>query len=85
MMMLFKNMPSIDLHGMDREYARILVHDFIQDAIKMKEENIIIIHGIGTGVLKRTVHEELRMNKKVVEYKLDNFNPGATIAKIKVD
>lgn len=83
--MLFKNMISIDLHGLDREYARILVHDFIQDAIKMREENIIIIHGIGTGVLKRTVHEELRKNNKVIEYKLDNFNPGATIAKIKVD
>lgn len=82
-MILYSNYPSIDLHGMDRDYAKILVRDFIEDQIKMKEKQFIIIHGIGTGVVKKAVYEELKTNKNVKEYKLDNFNSGCTIVTLK--
>jgi DNA-nicking Smr family endonuclease len=29
MMMLYSNLPQIDLHGYDRDYARIVINDFI--------------------------------------------------------
>ena len=83
-MKLYSNYPSIDLHGIDRDYSQILVRDFIYDQYRMREENIIIIHGIGTGIVKNAVHEELKNNKYVLEYKLDNFNIGCTIVKLKV-
>lgn len=76
-------MPSLDLHGMDREITRILVNEFIRDHYKMKTERVVIIHGIGTGVLKKTVHEELRKNKLVESFYLDFFNIGSTIVSIK--
>ena len=82
-MILYSNYPIIDLHGMDRDYAKILVRDFIEDQIKMKEKQFIIIHGIGTGVVKKAVYEELKTNKNVKEYKLDNFNSGCTIVTLK--
>ena len=77
-------MPSIDLHGMDRDYSRILVHDFINDNIKLREDKIIIIHGIGQGIVKHAVFEELKHNKNVLDYKLDNFNSGCTIVTLKI-
>lgn len=35
------------------------------------------------GILKKEVHEALRVNKYVDEYKTDNFNDGATVVRLK--
>lgn len=82
-MLRFSNMPSIDLHGMDREIARILVQEFIRDNYKMQNYELLIIHGIGSGILKKEIHELLRCNKQVEQYKLDNFNSGCTLVRLK--
>lgn len=76
--------PSIDLHGFDRDSARVAVNDFVEENIFLKNEMIVIIHGIGTGVIKKEVHETLRTNKKVLEYKTDNFNSGCTVVKLDI-
>ena len=75
-------LPSIDLHGMDRDTALFKTKEFIDDNIKMKKYDLIIIHGKGTGILRRSVHEYLKHDKRVIEYKIDNFNDGETIVKI---
>jgi len=46
------NLPTIDLHGFDRDYARIKVLEFINDNIILKNDIIVIVHGIGNGILK---------------------------------
>lgn len=76
--------PKIDLHGFDRDSARVAVNDFISENLIMGNETIIIIHGIGSGIVKKEVHEALRINKNVIEYKTDNFNSGCTVVKLKV-
>lgn len=83
MITLYSSCPTIDLHGMDRDYARIMINDFIRDNYQMKNETVIIIHGIGTGIIRKTTQEVLRNNKMVLEYKIDNFNAGQTIVKIR--
>ena len=82
-MILYSSAPSLDLHGIDREYAKILTREFIDDNYKLKNEIVVIIHVIGTGIVKKAVHEELKHNRKILEYKQDNFNPGCTIATLK--
>lgn len=81
-MILYNNLPKIDLHGYDRDYARIQINDFIQDNYYQKNEKVIIIHGIGTGILRKTTQETLKKNKLVKAYKLDNFNAGTTVVEI---
>ena len=76
--------PSVDLHGYDRDSARMITNDFINENIILKNETIVIIHGIGSGIVKKEVHETLRTNKYVLEYKTDNFNSGITIVKLKI-
>jgi DNA mismatch repair protein MutS2 len=78
-----KNYPKIDLHGYDRETASVAVNDFINENYKLKNNNLIIIHGIGNGIIRKTVHNTLKNNKLVLEYKLHNYNVGMTIVKIK--
>lgn len=83
MISLYNNYPSIDLHGFDRDYARIKINEFIEDNYKQKKYDVLIIHGIGSGILKKETHKALKNNKLVDNYKLDNFNSGTTIVRIK--
>lgn len=78
-MNLYNRYPVLDMHGFDRDYARIMIKDFILDCVSMKVEKAIIIHGIGSGVLRKTTHEVLRHNPYVNEFKIDIFNAGQTI------
>lgn len=80
-----KRYPKIDLHGDDRDTARVRVEDFILENVMLKNEMILIIHGIGQGIVKHEVHEALRVNKLVIDYKTDNFNPGCTVVRLKID
>lgn len=75
------NLPTIDLHSEDRVNATIMVNDFINDNIKLKKYKIIIIHGKGSGVLKETVHNYLKKDKRVKDYYLD-INVGQTIVEL---
>ena len=81
------SLPKLDLHGETREVARILVEEFLEYNYKLGELELVIIHGIGEGILKKEVHKVLKNSKKVVEFGLDMFNPGSTIVRlgIKVD
>lgn len=78
------NLPSLDLHGETRDTARVLINDFIRDNIKMKNKEILIIHGIGTGALKEETKEVLKHNKEVLEYGIDFMNEGSTIVRLKI-
>ncbi len=83
MIPLFSNCKTLDLHGVDRDYARIQINDFINDLVDMKEEYAIIIHGNGTGIIKKVTQEALKKNKNVLDYKIDNFNSGQTLVHIR--
>lgn len=76
-------LPSIDLHGYDKESARVALNDFILESKILKNKEILIVHGIGMGIIKETIHCELSKNKDVLEYKLANNNVGCTIVKLK--
>lgn len=74
--------PYIDLHGLTKVEAIIKTNEFINDCLKLRKYDIIIIHGKGSGTLKHSVHEYLRNDKRVIEYKTDNFNDGITVVKL---
>ena len=76
--------PKLDLHGFDREIAQVATNDFIRDNKKLKNEIIVIIHGIGSGIIRKTVHETLRKNRNVLDFKTFYNNNGSTIVKIKI-
>lgn len=81
---MLSNTPTIDLHGLDRDYASICVKDFINDHYTIGNTTILIIHGKGSGILRKKIHEDLRKNKYVQKYELNMFNSGETIVTLKV-
>ena len=80
---LYSNVPTIDLHGEDRKSAELLVKQFLNDLCKLKCSKAIIVHGIGTGILKKQVHDVLKYDKRVERYYIDFFNIGCTIVEFK--
>lgn len=77
-----KRFPTLDLHGYDRDGARVALEDFIIDNIKLRKRDLVIVHGIGLGILRREVHNTLKNNKYVLDYKLHVYNSGCTIVKL---
>ena len=51
--------PQIDLHGVDRETARMMTNDFVLENMMLKNKTIVIVHGKGTGIVKQACHEAL--------------------------
>ncbi len=82
--LILSSYPKIDLHGMDSDYASIVVNDFIDDNLKMRNRYIVIIHGIGSGILRKRIYENLRHDKRVMNYRLDIFNDGQTLVELKL-
>lgn len=78
-----KRYPHLDLHGYDRESARIALELFIEENNKLSKKDLVIVHGIGLGIIRNTVLETLKNNKYVQEYKIHMFNAGCTVVKLK--
>lgn len=82
--LFIENYPKLDLHGYDRETARVAIEDFIRENQKLKNEVVVIVHGIGSGVLRKTTAEVLSKNRNVVEFKTYYYNNGCTLAQISI-
>ena len=82
--MITSKTPKLDLHGEIVAMVESLVDEFVHDNKLMKNEYIIIIHGKSTNILTKEVHRILRNNKDVLEYKLNNWNLGETIVRLKL-
>lgn len=78
------NLPKLDLHGFDRETARVAINDFVNDNYKLKQKFIVIVHGIGSGILRNTTNEVLKKNKKVNQYKTFYYNNGCTVVELNI-
>lgn len=83
--LFISNLPSLDLHGYDRDSARVAIEDFIRINIKLKNPKIVIIHGVGEGIIKDITHKVLKKNKNVEEYAICYNNVGSTVVRLKFD
>ena len=73
---------GLDLRGMTGEEAIPLVDKFIDDAALVGLHRIDIIHGKGTGALRRKVTEFLSHHPRVKTYRLAEWNEGGTGATV---
>ncbi len=76
--------PTINLHGETRDTVVYILNDFIKDNVKLGIPYVGVIHGYSSTILKQKVHELLKKNPQVDSFKVDLFNPGLTIVKLKI-
>ncbi|MDO4541719.1 MAG: endonuclease MutS2 [Bacillota bacterium] len=81
-----KNIKSeIDLRGLTGEEARMELEKYIDDAAISNIGTIRIIHGLGTGVLKKMVYDLLKHHPRVKSQRLGGYyegGAGVTIAEL---
>ena len=77
---------EIDIRGMMVNEAESIVGKFIDDAALTGLKTVLIIHGKGTGALRKGIHDFLKHNKSVASFQfadIDEGGTGATLVTIK--
>ncbi|NNU77909.1 endonuclease MutS2 [Clostridium estertheticum] len=77
---------SVDLRGMDSEEAIFTVDKYLDEACLGGLKEVTIIHGKGTGVLRKSITDMLKRHGHVKAYRLGNYGEGGsgvTVAEIK--
>ena len=69
---------ELDLRGMTVEEAISMIDMQIHNGILAKQGSFTIIHGKGTGALRKGIHEYLKHCNHVSEYRLGTFGEGDT-------
>ena len=83
-MIITSRTPVLDLHGEISSMVEVLLNQFIKDNIKMRNSVILVVHGKSSNILRNEVHRVLKTNKKVKQFKIDNWNLGQTIIELYV-
>ncbi len=76
---------ELDVRGLMVDESESVVGKFIDDAAIAGLRHVLIIHGKGSGALRKGVHEMLRRNRSVASFQLadiDEGGSGATLVEI---
>lgn len=77
---------EVDLRGKTADEALMELDSFLDESILCGVETVTVIHGKGTGVLRRAVHQRLKHHSAVKAYRLGLFGEGedgVTIVELK--
>ncbi len=65
-----------DLRGMNIEEGIIELERYIDQSLRLGMSELTVIHGKGTGVLRKGIHEYLRKNRFVKSFRLGVYGEG---------
>lgn len=82
-MIVTSKIPKLDLHSEVVAMVEVLVNEFINDNYLQNIKIVRIVHGKSTNILTKEVHRVLKKNDKIVEFKINNWNLGETLVRIK--
>ena len=67
---------NLGREGYETLEAESVVENYIDSAVMAKLGTVTIIHGKGTGALRKAVHEMLKRNKAVKSFRLGRYGEG---------
>ena len=85
MEMFNSHSPVLNVHGETCDTVVYFLESFIRDNVKLGNVYIGVIHGRSSNILRNRVHELLKKNRYVDSFRIDIWNPGMTIIKLKID
>jgi len=68
--------PEVDLRGMTTDEAEGVVARFLDQAMLGGLHSVTIIHGKGTGAVRKTVHQFLKKSRYVQSFRLGRYGEG---------
>ncbi len=79
-------MTELDIRGLMTDEADLMVERFLDSAVMAHLNQVTIIHGKGTGALRKAVHQKLKRTPGVKSYRLGRYGEGedgVTIVELK--
>ena len=67
---------ELDIRGLETLEAESVVENFLSAAVMAHLETVTIIHGKGTGALRKAVHAILRRSRAVKDFRLGVYGEG---------
>ena len=67
---------ELDIRGLETLEAESVVENFLSAAVMGHLDTVTIIHGKGTGALRKAVHAILRRNRAVKDFRLGVYGEG---------
>ena len=78
--------PEVDVRGMIGEDAWFIVDKYLDDAIMAGIRSVRIIHGKGTGALRKAITQYLRTDRRVASHRMGAYgegDSGVTVVELK--
>lgn len=69
---------DIDIRGMMVDEAEMVLGKFLDDSVMAGLSNVLIIHGKGTGALRKGVHAYLKRHRNVASFNFADMSEGGT-------
>ena len=69
---------DIDIRGMMVDEAEMVLGKFLDDSVMAGLSNVLIIHGKGTGALRKGVHAYLKRHRNVASFSFADMSEGGT-------
>ncbi|HBR01618.1 MAG TPA: endonuclease MutS2, partial [Ruminiclostridium sp.] len=69
---------DLDLRGLNVEEALDKTDKYIDDAVIAGIHEVTIIHGKGTGTLRKAIHDYFKGHSRVASYRLGRYGEGET-------
>ncbi|MDO9584263.1 MAG: Smr/MutS family protein [Desulfomicrobium sp.] len=66
----------LDLRGLRADEAESELSRFLDKALLAGRNEVEIVHGMGTGAMRRVVHDHLKRSRAVGDYRLGNADEG---------
>ena len=85
---IYEITDTLDLHTFNPKEVASLIEEYLALCVEKGIDSVRIIHGKGTGTLKRRVHGILSQHRLVVTFKgapLEAGGWGATLVQLKTD
>ena len=81
-------LPEVDVRGMSFDDAWAVLDRYLDDACVARYPRVRIIHGKGTGVLRRRINEQLKQDERVASHQMGEYyegGAGVTVVDMKLD
>ena len=77
---------EVDLRGQTVDEAIMSLEMYLNNALMMKTNTFTVIHGKGTGALKKALWERLRRDSRIKSFRIGQYGEGdggVTIVELK--
>ena len=73
---------EIDIRGLMVDEAEVVIGKFLDDAVIAGMAQVLIIHGKGTGALRKGIQDYLKRHRNVLHFAFADINEGGTGATV---